>query len=172
MAFLRDPTIATKYGIDPKRLAIVGHSVGGYGAARQARVDHELLGVALIDAWGAAPDPAGATPAARKEMIDSFTQGPWSHSLKVVSPDQVTDELIHLNNEQSALTFARNLTGISVLIVGAEKANGGQNKALADAIAKQNGALVQTITLPTDHLFSDHRIVLTNLLLNWLDSIK
>src|SRR5271166_2220579 len=44
LAFLRDPANASRLGIDPKRIAIAGHSMGGWVTAHVAAHDHALLG--------------------------------------------------------------------------------------------------------------------------------
>src|ERR1700676_3135663 len=50
LAYLRDAQNATRLGIDPKRIAIAGHSRGGWIAAMTASHDHGLLGTILISA--------------------------------------------------------------------------------------------------------------------------
>src|SRR5215218_1802055 len=50
IAFLRRPENASKYGIDPKRIAIVGHSMGGWATAQVGSKDPTLLGAGLISA--------------------------------------------------------------------------------------------------------------------------
>src|SRR5450631_156733 len=48
LAYLRDPSNAAKLGIDPKRIALVGHSMGGWVVAHTASHDHALMGAILI----------------------------------------------------------------------------------------------------------------------------
>src|SRR5689334_11321801 len=43
LAWLRKPENASKYGIDPKRIAIAGHSMGGWATAQTASRDPALL---------------------------------------------------------------------------------------------------------------------------------
>ena len=50
LAYLRDPAIATRLGIDTKRIAIVGHSMGGWVTVHTAAHDHALVGAILISA--------------------------------------------------------------------------------------------------------------------------
>ena len=44
LKYLRDPANASKLGIDPKRIAIAGHSMGGWVVAHTAARDHALIG--------------------------------------------------------------------------------------------------------------------------------
>src|SRR5271167_2030020 len=48
LAYLRDPNNASKLEIDPKRIAIAGHSMGGWVTAHTAAHDHALMGAILI----------------------------------------------------------------------------------------------------------------------------
>src|SRR3954464_10287602 len=50
LAFLRDSTTASGLGIDPRRLVIAGHSMGGWVVAHTAGHHPELLGAILISA--------------------------------------------------------------------------------------------------------------------------
>ncbi len=43
LAYLRDPSNAAKLGIDPKRIVIAGHSMGGWVVAHTAAHDHALM---------------------------------------------------------------------------------------------------------------------------------
>lgn len=51
LAYLREPAIAAKYRIDPARIAVAGHSMGGFMAADAAADDKRVIGLFLIDAW-------------------------------------------------------------------------------------------------------------------------
>ena len=50
LAYLRDPANAKKLGIDPARIALAGHSMGGWVAAMTAERDPTLMGTVLISA--------------------------------------------------------------------------------------------------------------------------
>jgi pimeloyl-ACP methyl ester carboxylesterase len=50
LAYLRDPANAAKLGIDTQRIAIAGHSMGGWVTAHTAANDHALIGAILISA--------------------------------------------------------------------------------------------------------------------------
>jgi acetyl esterase/lipase len=54
LTYLRDPHNAASLRLDPKRIVIAGHSMGGWVAAKTAARDSGLLGAVLISAW----DPA------------------------------------------------------------------------------------------------------------------
>src|SRR5664280_1576898 len=48
--FLRDPAKAEKYRSNPKRMVIIGHSLGGFLAGYEATHDSDIMAVAIISA--------------------------------------------------------------------------------------------------------------------------
>src|ERR1039457_2355474 len=50
LAYLRDPANAARLGIDTKRIAIAGHSMGGWVTVHTAAHDRGLIGAILISA--------------------------------------------------------------------------------------------------------------------------
>ncbi|HEX8064389.1 MAG TPA: alpha/beta fold hydrolase [Allosphingosinicella sp.] len=50
LTYLRDPANATKLAIDPKRIVVAGHSMGGWIAAMTAERDPSVAGAILISA--------------------------------------------------------------------------------------------------------------------------
>jgi hypothetical protein len=57
-----------------------------------------------------------------------------------------------------------------MLIVGASKAGGEQNRKLAEAVTAAGGK-VTAATLQSDHSFQDHRIALAGTVVDWLDKL-
>ncbi len=69
VAFVRQPDIAAKYGIDTHRIVLGGHSMGGFATAAHTRADDHLLGAVLLDSWnaGATGDELGKESPAELE---------------------------------------------------------------------------------------------------------
>lgn len=169
--FLYAPANVAKYGIDTHKIVIAGHSTGGYNAGIQASRDRRLAGAILIDAWNAAPLGSAAEIAADEaETRDELTKADFP-MLKIESKKVLIDDML---SQAPLVSVARDLATLPILIVGAtrEGANGQINQKLAAEIMKTNGFELETVMVSTDHGFSDHRIELTNILLNWLDRIK
>ena len=50
LAYLRDPANAARLGVDSSRIALAGHSMGGWVTAHTASHDHGLIGAILVSA--------------------------------------------------------------------------------------------------------------------------
>src|SRR3954464_2558430 len=48
LAYVRAPANAAKLGVDPKKLVMMGHSMGGWVTSQTAAADPDLAGAALI----------------------------------------------------------------------------------------------------------------------------
>jgi pimeloyl-ACP methyl ester carboxylesterase len=172
VALVRRPDIAQAYGIDRDRIALAGHSMGGFIGAAHARKDGGLLGVALIDAWN-----IGGAGLALNEMSPTDRHSAFErdfndlgHSLKGATADSVADEILAHRAAWNYLDWAPALTGLPILVIGAERGFGQDNAVLAAKIAAAGGK-VTALTMATDHSFSDHRIALQAALVGWLQGL-
>lgn len=170
--FVRQPDIAARYGIDTRRIVLGGHSMGGFASAAHARHDERLLGVVLIDAWNAGAsgrELAAAQGPARAAMIarefDDF-----GNSLHGATPESVAAEVMAHRADWDYLSWAKDLSHCPLLVIGAAKAFGEENRQLAEAVTRAGGR-VTSITLPSDHSFQDHRIALATDVVTWLDKL-
>jgi pimeloyl-ACP methyl ester carboxylesterase len=171
-AFVRDPKVAARFGIDTRRIVLAGHSMGGFAAETAALADDRLAGVILLDAWNVGATGAGfakLTPAARHALAAKEFDD-LGNSLAGTSPAILSDEIAAHAADWNTQDWAPRLTKPPMLIVGAARSGGAENAALAQAIAKAGGH-VKNVTLPTDHPFSDHRIALAGLVVGWLDAL-
>jgi dipeptidyl aminopeptidase/acylaminoacyl peptidase len=66
VAFLRDPAVDAKYHIDPTKIVLVGHSMGGFAVASAAAHNPAVAGVVMISAWNIAA-PFTTLPASGEE---------------------------------------------------------------------------------------------------------
>ena len=172
MAFLHQPENAAKYRIDPRRILIGGHSMGGFAAARYAAAHSDgadVAGLVLIDAWNVGADGKDlrAHPetraAAVTEMGDDF-----GNSLAGTDAAHLTAEVEQHADDWDLLTLAPALAAHPTLVIGAKHGGGAENKALADAIRAQHKGKVSSLTLDSDHSFADHRIALAAAVVDWL----
>jgi len=169
LAFVRDPANAGRLQIDPRRLVMAGHSMGGWVTALTAAQDPGLAGAVLICAadMGGRGAAAGARPAVVKAMAADM------ESLAGTSPEQMADEIIGFSprlsfNDQVARGLARKpllvLTSDDGLAANAEK--------LVKAVRADGGSRVTLHHEATDHSWSGKRIALEAAVIDWLDGLK
>ena len=170
-AFLRDPRVAAKYGIDTHRIVMGGHSMGGLVTAMHASHDRDLAGAFFLDPWNAGADGArwaAAPPAARAAFeagMDDF-----GHALAGADPHSIAVEIAAHSREWDLVERAASLTHVPVLVIGAERGGGAGVRAFADAIA-QAGGQISGGEMSTDHSFSDHRIAMMSAVIDWLNNL-
>ncbi len=196
LAFLRSPEAIRAYGIDPARLVIAGHSMGGFAAAAaaaedslghsdkmrmsNARVvepDHRnsppLAGLILIDAWdiaATARDVKAGGAAGRAGFIQAFDD--VGHSLGPVTAADLADEVVRSGEQWDLRALAPRLATMPVLIVYATHGNAGENKPVAEALGAQREASVKAVEIDTDHAFADSRIALAAEVVLWLRGLQ
>jgi diadenosine tetraphosphate (Ap4A) HIT family hydrolase/pimeloyl-ACP methyl ester carboxylesterase len=171
-AFLFDPANIAKYHIDPKRIVVAGHSMGGFMAADASAADPRVAGTVLIDAWDIGKEKAGITsPAARKAAIEGMAPDtvPLAGTSATLLVKEIETDAAKLDLEALSARIANR----PLLLIGAEHAGAPTTRKLAAAARQaqaQNspkGALTETY-MDTDHSFSDHRIALEAEVIRWL----
>ena len=133
LAFIRSPENARRLSIDVNRIAIGGHSMGGWVAAETLAHDSNLLGAVTISAGD-----FGAIGLAAQQDRD-----------KAIA-------LMNDNRETLAGVTGESMADSLELIKDVEAAG---------------GTTIAGKYVVTDHSWSDHRIALESLVINWLGSL-
>lgn len=165
LAYLRDGTNAAKLGIDPKRIAMVGHSMGGWVTAMVAGKDDGLLGAALISAANMGARGEGD----RGEVIKLAASN--AETLAGTSPEQMADELIANHAAYNFLTMAPGLAHKPLLILSSDDGLAPGTDELAKAVRAAGSKQVRSLHVATDHSWSDRRIRLQAEVLRWLQTL-
>jgi pimeloyl-ACP methyl ester carboxylesterase len=171
VAFLHRPEVAAKYDVDPARIVLGGHSMGGFAAAEYAAAHDDVAALLLLDAWNVGDDGRllRAEPAKRPDYVASIDD--IGNSLVGADPESLTAEVEHGGAEWDLVTLAPKLTARPVLVVWADRGLAGNNRALVDALRAAGAERLVTEHFPTDHAFSDHRIALARTVVEWLDAL-
>jgi pimeloyl-ACP methyl ester carboxylesterase len=165
--WMRSPANAAKYGIDPARIVMGGHSLGGFVAVKTAAANKGLLGVLLIDAWDIGYDVAKiSSPDTRGKIIAA--SAPYMPAVAGTTAAQLIDESIAHVDTWKLAADAPALATQPLFDAGTTRGDGPANAALVEAVRKIPGSRVTATMSTTDHYFSDHRIFLTTAVVNWL----
>jgi pimeloyl-ACP methyl ester carboxylesterase len=166
LAYLRNPANAAKLGIDPKRIALAGHSMGGWVVAHTAAHDHALLGAILISMGdigqiGYLPhDQAVAIMADNMEALAGVTAASMADEVKAHVKTFIVSNA------------AAGLAQIPLLALTADDHLAGSTDTLVEAIKAKGGTRVTTMHVATDHSWSDHRIALESIVITWLAGLN
>jgi len=166
LAFLRDPQQAAGLGVDPKRLAIAGHSMGGWVAALTASRDRELAGAVLISA----ADLGRLGGMARGEVVALMADN--MEALAGVTAQSMADELQAHAEEFALRNAAAGLARLPLLALTSDDGLGPQTDALVQAVRANGATRVTERHVATDHGWSDHRIALQGAVIEWLASLR
>lgn len=167
LAFARDPANAEKLRVDPKRLVIMGHSMGGWVTALTAAEDRGLLGAAMISAAN-----LGAFGKAPRDQLAAGMKANGQEALAGTSPEIMADELIAKGDAFDFLKAAPALTNTSLFILSSDDGLAPGTDALAANIRDSGGTKLRTLHVATDHSWSDARVRLQTEVLGWLESLK
>jgi uncharacterized protein len=166
--YIRVPENAKRLSIDVHRIAIGGHSMGGWVTAQTLAREATVLGAVIISAgdFGAIGLWARQDHAAVVALMNDNRE-----SLAGVTGDSMADELLAHGKEWSFSALAPKLTHRRLLVLYSEDFVKADSIALIAAVKAAGGTTVAEEYVPTDHSWSDHRIALESLVINWLQSL-
>lgn len=164
LAFLRQPENAAKLGIDTRRMAMVGHSMGGWVTAMAGSEEPALRGLVLISAGdfglvGQMPDPDRT-----KLVADN------SETLNNTVP-ALSSELAAYAADWDYANRAEALKATPLLVLTSDDGLAAHGEVLVAAVRKVGGTKVRTAHVATDHSWSDHRIDLEARVIRFLEPL-
>lgn len=165
LAFLRDPANAARLGVDAGRIAMIGHSMGGWVTAMTGGKDASLIGAGLISAANMGASGGRERP----EVIELAASN--AETLAGTSPEQMADELIANRESFDFLQAAPGLARMPLLVLTSDDGLAPQSQALVMAVRVQGGKRITEVHAPTDHSWSDRRIFLEAQVIRWLQSL-
>ncbi|HLK18227.1 MAG TPA: alpha/beta fold hydrolase [Bryobacteraceae bacterium] len=166
LAYLRDPANAAALQVDAKRIAIAGHSMGGWVVAHTASHDRGLIGAVLISA--ADMGQMGTMPMDKltAAMADDM------ESLAGVTAESMAREVQERSKEFVWDRTAAGLALLPLLVISSDDGLAPATDALVKSIEAAGGKKVTAIHMETDHSYSDHRIALESAVIGWLDKLR
>ena len=175
LAWVRSPANAAKYRLDTRRIALVGHSMGGWLALMSAAHEPPSVCVAGLAAWnvGVAAQRFPAHADERASSLEYFrTTTNGAGGPVHAAPDDLQSEIIANAASWDYLRQAAGIGDRALLLVAATRDSPDEGIAMHEQMARAvRSAGAHHVTLTTyddDHPFSSHRIALARLLTRWL----
>ena len=174
VAHSAEPATAKAWNVDPKRIVVIGHSMGGLATALSAGSGPKRLATILIAPW----DPSTLATLIRPLTLtqrNAQAMDRWgdlaSSRLRGTSSPEIAAQIVDHGERWRLANSARVLAEEPLLIVTAERdLPSSQAGPLMTALSAE-GAKVSAVEIASDHVFDDRRIELETVVLNWLSQL-
>jgi pimeloyl-ACP methyl ester carboxylesterase len=175
LAYLRDPANAAKLRADPKRIVLIGHSMGGLMTAYGAAHDPAVLGAGIISGADFSAHNFAAHPEMTEAQVVSKLAPRLAEEgmapLSGCTPEGLAKEVWANRTGWDFVALAPGLGMRPVLLVSSDDGLGPTAQALADALKLAGNKQVSVRHFTTDHGYSDKRIGLQETVLAWLATL-
>jgi uncharacterized protein len=162
LAFVHDVANARRLGIDPRRIVLAGHSMGGWVTALTAARHPELLGAILISAADLGRHGSMRRDSLARLMADNM------ESLSGVTAESMADEVHRGAPGWRFESAAAGLARMPLLVLTSNDGLAPFADSLVQHVRALGNTRVTTMHQPTDHAWSDRRIALESAVLEWL----
>jgi acetyl esterase/lipase len=162
-----------KYCIDPRRVIVIGHSMGGYMAASAAAHNPRVAAAVLISAWN-----IGAEYENRRHLgagaptIANEAQGLASNNnllpLAGTSGEKLAQEIYEHKSELNFNNLAPKISPRPVLVITSNDGLEPVDHSLVEALRKAGNNRVTERHWDTDHGYSGVRTELEQAILDWI----
>jgi pimeloyl-ACP methyl ester carboxylesterase len=170
---VRSPEFSGKHRVDRDRLALVGHSMGGFAALVGGSEVEAVRCIASIAGAnvGLMGRAAGADPEQLALMAGALDT--WSGPIRGASGRSLIEEAVRRADRFDPLLRVDALAMKPVLLVAGERDRVTplqvHHAPLVQALQQRGNAKIRAVTLDADHAFSDKRLALARSVVGWLN---
>jgi pimeloyl-ACP methyl ester carboxylesterase len=172
IAYLRNPENARRLRLDPARIVLLGHSMGGFLAVQAIAQDRSIRAAILISPV----DLGGSVPSSypkeyEGKILDGITRGIAAQGLSPLSgctPDGLARELLANADRWKFVNQANALKDRSILLLTSNDGFASGSNSLAAALQSAGDRDITLQHIATDHSYSDKRQFLSENILRWL----
>ena len=173
LTFLRDEANAEKFRVDARKIALVGHSMGGYMALRTIVDDPDLLGAVWIAGGNISEFGRCACESAEnKAWFENYVRDS-SAPLQGIDVEHLVTDVMENLSKWDLRTHAEVLAKRKLLMIGAanddEVPLAMHYTPLVEALRRFQPQHLSMLVLDTDHSFSAKRIELAHHIISWLN---
>lgn len=174
MQYISKDEVCEKLKFDKEKIVFVGHSMGGFAAMMHAINYPRVNNIAFLAGYN---NGYGSKIISQKveyiaEAVKRMNEG--AALLTGTTGKQLWEEMFKNRDSWDLITFSKKLADKNILMVGAEFDTTApvemHHKPLAEALKKAGCDNLEDHILKTGHSFSDKRIKLTEIVINWLNS--
>lgn len=165
LTWLETPARLAQLRVDPRRIVLAGHSMGGWVTVETAAHHPELAGVITISAADMAAE-SGQPMEARVKLMSENMEALAGVTAESMAADAATIA------PRTFKTAAPGLVGTPYLALTSDDGLAAATDALVADIHGRGGVHVTTAHVATDHGWSDARIALEALVIDWLSALK
>ena len=176
IAWIREPANAAHLHSDPKRIVLVGHSMGGFMAAYAGAHDAAILGTVLISAanfhdWAGGDLKPEQEEANRGRLVKSIEENDI-HPLSGCTAQGLAEEMLAHRTQWNFVDYAAMFGKRPLLLVTSDDGLRPGATHLAEAVRKAGNTLVTEQHFATDHSYSEKRIALQAAVIDWLATLQ
>lgn len=169
VSFVRSDSVVQRYHTDPGRVALVGHSLGGWLALMRAAADASIVCAGGLDYWNAGADGRLFRTDRREDSLFA-AYGDWLTApggpLRAENGKAFTAELKEQANSWDVDRNAAALRSRPILLISTTE--NPYHPTFTAALRRAGARNVTAYRWVTDHLFSAHRIKLAHTVIEWL----
>jgi pimeloyl-ACP methyl ester carboxylesterase len=167
--FVRSDAAAKEYRTDPRRVALLGHGMGGWLALMGAAIDSRLVCAGALEIWNAGARGRLLRTDRRQDSV-ATDHGDWltgaGGPIRAESGQVLSAELKDHANTWDVDRHANQLRARRLLLISST-ANP-DHPSLTTALRRAGARQVTGLTWNTDHSFSAYRIKLASTVIDWL----
>lgn len=175
LAYLRQPAVARQLRVDPARIVLIGHSMGGFMTVQAAAADPAIKAFATISAADLGEAFQQLLSKDKEQTaVQKMSEGLAHEGMAPLSgctPDGLARELADHAATWTFHSKVETLKQRTALIVTSDDGLAKPSEAFAADLGKAGDTRVTTVHLPTDHAYSDQRTELSRVVLKWLAAL-
>jgi pimeloyl-ACP methyl ester carboxylesterase len=176
IAYLRQTELAKSLRVDPGRIVLIGHSMGGFMAVQGAANDPKIKAFATISA----ADMPGymrllLSQKPRDEAVAVMAAGLAQEGMAPLAgctPEGLANELAMHTAGWPFMDQIDTLKNRNAFVITSDDGLAASNSGFVAALMQAGDTHVTTMHLSTDHAYSDKRVELSKAVLDWLATLK